>query len=55
MVKPEIYVDELQKPINSTFIFEDNELDLDEVPGWSFVQNDFTDQKHGKINPRRFY
>ena len=40
MVKPEIYVDEYPKPYSSTFIFQDNNLDLDEVPGWSFVQND---------------
>ena len=39
MKKPDIKVDELQTPINSTFIFQDHHLNLEEVPGWSFVQN----------------
>ena len=37
MVIPKIHVDELQNPISSTFIFQESNLNLTNVPGWSFV------------------
>lgn len=39
MKKPQVFVQEFNKPISSTFIFgEENGLES-AIPGWSFVQN----------------